>query len=76
VIATCFHAGLLLHLFFGPKDGGDMFLGVISQKTVLFTYQLDIMKKEMYGHLCQFSDANKDFVRCLGQKSVRHFNNF
>jgi hypothetical protein len=25
-IATCFHAGFLLCLFFDPEDGGDMFL--------------------------------------------------
>jgi hypothetical protein len=24
-IATCFHAGFLLALFFDPEDGGDMF---------------------------------------------------
>jgi hypothetical protein len=24
--ATCFHAGILLGLFFDPEDGGDMFL--------------------------------------------------
>jgi hypothetical protein len=23
---TCFHPGFLLGLFFGPEDGGDMFL--------------------------------------------------
>jgi hypothetical protein len=26
LLATCFHAGLLLGLFFNPEDGGDMFL--------------------------------------------------
>jgi hypothetical protein len=26
VLATCFHAGFLLNLFFNPEDGGDMFL--------------------------------------------------
>jgi hypothetical protein len=26
VLATCFHAGFLLGLFFDPEDGGDMFL--------------------------------------------------
>jgi hypothetical protein len=25
-LATCFHAGFLLGLFFDPEDGGDMFL--------------------------------------------------
>jgi hypothetical protein len=44
--ATCFHAGLLLGLFFDPEDGDDVtpkrwlpligLHGVISQKTVLF----------------------------------------
>jgi hypothetical protein len=26
LLATCFHTGFLLGLFFDPKDGGDMFL--------------------------------------------------
>jgi hypothetical protein len=26
LLATCFHAGFLLALFFDPEDGGDMFL--------------------------------------------------
>jgi hypothetical protein len=26
LLATCFHSGLLLGLFFDPEDGGDMFL--------------------------------------------------
>jgi hypothetical protein len=26
LLATCFDAGFLLGLFFGPEDGGDMFL--------------------------------------------------
>jgi hypothetical protein len=30
LLATCCHAGLLLGLFFDPKDGGDMFLRNIS----------------------------------------------
>jgi hypothetical protein len=45
-VFTCFHAGILLSLFFDPEDGGDMFLrnfgftfnglqGVISQKLIL-----------------------------------------
>jgi hypothetical protein len=25
LLATCFHAGLLLGLFFNPEDGSDMF---------------------------------------------------
>jgi hypothetical protein len=25
-LATCFHADILLGLFFDPEDGGDMFL--------------------------------------------------
>jgi hypothetical protein len=47
VLATCFHAGFLLGLFFNPEDGGDMFFrnvgltfnglhGLISQKIKLF----------------------------------------
>jgi hypothetical protein len=46
LLATCFHAGFLLGLFFDPEDGGDMFLqnvltfnglhGVIFQKIELF----------------------------------------
>jgi hypothetical protein len=26
MLATCFHAGFLLGLFFDPEDGGDIFL--------------------------------------------------
>jgi hypothetical protein len=26
VVATCFHVGVLLGLFFDPEDGGDIFL--------------------------------------------------
>jgi hypothetical protein len=26
LFVTCFHAGILLSLFFDPEDGGDMFL--------------------------------------------------
>jgi hypothetical protein len=26
LLATCFHAGIFLGLFFDPEDGGDMFL--------------------------------------------------
>jgi hypothetical protein len=26
LLATCFHAGFLLGLFFDPEDGSDMFL--------------------------------------------------
>jgi hypothetical protein len=26
LLATCFHSGFLLSLFFDPEDGGDMFL--------------------------------------------------
>jgi hypothetical protein len=47
LLATCFHAGFLLGLFFDSEDGGDMFLrnigylstglhGVISLKLELF----------------------------------------
>jgi hypothetical protein len=30
LLATCFHAGILLDLFFDPEDGGDMFLQYMS----------------------------------------------
>jgi hypothetical protein len=30
LLATCFHDGFLLGLFFEPEDGGDMFLRHIS----------------------------------------------
>jgi hypothetical protein len=46
ILATCFHAGILLSLFFGPEYGGDVppkrgltldgLYGVVSQKTELF----------------------------------------
>jgi hypothetical protein len=26
LLATCFHTGFLLRLFFDPEDGGDMYL--------------------------------------------------
>jgi hypothetical protein len=26
LLATCFHDGILLGLFFNPEDGGDLFL--------------------------------------------------
>jgi hypothetical protein len=39
--ATCFHASLLLGLFFNPEDGGNVALrGVISQKTEFFNFYL------------------------------------
>jgi hypothetical protein len=30
LLATCFHSGFLVGLFFGPEDGGDMFFRNIS----------------------------------------------
>jgi hypothetical protein len=42
LLATCFHAGFLLGLFFDPEDGGDTSVdfnelhGVTFQKIVLF----------------------------------------
>jgi hypothetical protein len=30
MLATCFHAGILLGLFFNPEDGDDMFLEKIG----------------------------------------------
>jgi hypothetical protein len=30
LLATCFHAGFLLGLFFNLEDGGDMFLQNVS----------------------------------------------
>jgi hypothetical protein len=46
LLATCYHAGFLLGLFFDPEDGGDVppkrrltfnrLHGIISQKTVFF----------------------------------------
>jgi hypothetical protein len=29
-LATCFHAGFLLSIFFNPEDGGDVFLQKVS----------------------------------------------
>jgi hypothetical protein len=47
LLATCFHSGILLALFFDSEDGGDVspkrrstfdgLHGVISQKIVLFS---------------------------------------
>jgi hypothetical protein len=30
LLATCFHAGFLLGLFFDPEDGGDIFLRYVG----------------------------------------------
>jgi hypothetical protein len=35
-LPNCFHAGILLGLFFGPEDGGDMFLRNVTGYTVLY----------------------------------------
>jgi hypothetical protein len=42
LLATYFHPGFLLGVFFDPEDGEDMFLrnvGVTSQKIVLFNFK-------------------------------------
>jgi hypothetical protein len=42
LLATCFHSSFLLDLFFGPEDGGDVFIrnvglhGIVSYKIELF----------------------------------------
>jgi hypothetical protein len=33
LLATCFHAGFFLGLFFDPEDGGDMFLRNVGSLT-------------------------------------------
>jgi hypothetical protein len=38
LLATCFHTGFLLGLFFDTEDGGDM-----SQKIVLFKYECYVL---------------------------------
>jgi hypothetical protein len=30
LLATCFHAGFFLGVFFNPEDGGDMFLRIVG----------------------------------------------
>jgi hypothetical protein len=37
VLATCFHAGFLLNLFFDPEDGGDMFLRNVGWHSTDYT---------------------------------------
>jgi hypothetical protein len=34
---TCFHAGILLCLFFDPEDGGDMFLRNVGRLSTDYT---------------------------------------
>jgi hypothetical protein len=37
MLDTCFHAGLLLCLFFDPEDGGDMFLRIVGWLSTDYT---------------------------------------
>jgi hypothetical protein len=62
LLATRFHAGFLLGLFFGPEDGSDMFLrnvglhGVISPKMVLFITAA--VRTPNPTKLCRFIQTN------------------
>jgi hypothetical protein len=41
VLATCFHAGFLFGVFFGPEDGGNMFLRNVGWlSTVYMAYPM------------------------------------
>jgi hypothetical protein len=36
LLATCFHAGILLGLIFDPEDGGDMFLRYVGRFSTVY----------------------------------------
>jgi hypothetical protein len=53
LLATCFHAGFLLSLFFDPEYGGDMFLrnvGLLSTHyTALYARRRNSSNLEIFG---------------------------
>jgi hypothetical protein len=67
LLATCFHAGFLIGLFFDPGDGGDMFLRNIgwlsTDYTTLYprryissnTYIFGCTNREMHQAACRYS---------------------
>jgi hypothetical protein len=50
VLATCFHAGFLLGLFFDPEDGGNIFLLNVSSLT---TDYMTLHPRTLHNQYCE-----------------------